>query len=126
MKVYLAGPIDYAVAHHSASWQHVEIPPTVEAFCPGCNVKLDDRPFTIMDRNWSALFESDAVIGYFDGKTPTFGTPIEIYNSVLIVGKPTLLVHPLSPGVFVRHLAEAGMRVVPDFASAREWLSRLL
>lgn len=124
MNIYLAGPIDYDPErpNHLQGWQHDimdSICGAAEFWCPVCQAagKTDEQ---IWVDNMDALHSADFVIAYF-GTTPTFGTPIEVWMAGLD-RTATALIHPGTPGLFVRMLEKGGLSVLRDVEEAKSWL----
>lgn len=127
MIVYIAQALDYAGGHdaHMEKWFHrpFVLPDGWEIYCPHCEYVPGETTGATMVRNTKALTGADALIGIFDS-TPSFGTPVEIWTKAHAAAHRVCIIHPASPGVYVRWLESIGVTVVREPVEAVLWLGR--
>jgi hypothetical protein len=105
----------------------------MEGCAPDCRIPMT-TPRTVLEVmtvNRAAMRRARFMVAYFPGDVATFGTPVEVHEwattSFAMSRDPGILIHPATPGVFVRTLMiHNDLVVVRTFEEARSWLLRQL
>lgn len=134
--VYFAGPVDYVehraeAEHLRDNWRHRFFGDLrINLLCPICLNRKSRTDKQIMDQNTNAVWVARFFVGYFSPDAPSFGTPVEVWDwchTAFVMNREgaAVLVHPMTPGVYVKHLRDDyGLVVVRTMQDARSWLER--
>lgn len=138
IKVYIGGPIDFAVEdpdhRHQELCKALDKAPGVQhgEFCPFCDQRNDPMtPADRLDENHRYLLHADwAVFVWNPATQPSIGTPIEMHSRMVPRGEicpecgtqfrqHSILVTPTEPqSLFIDYFKETGLVVVPDIEAA--------